>query len=53
MAQRTLVDEPQAEVWVGLEESPEAPVNPLILVAGLVLVVFAIWTLIWGTIGAV
>ena len=53
MSQRTLLDEPQTETWATFDESPEAPVNPLILVAGLVLVVFVLWTLIWGMIGPV
>ena len=34
-----------------LEPAPPVPLTPLVLVAGLVLAVVLLWTLIWGVIG--
>ncbi len=34
-----------------LEPAPPVPLTPLVLVAGLILAVVLLWTLIWGAVG--
>ena len=46
----TLSDHREAEELV-LEPAPPVPLTPLVLVAGLVLAVVLLWTLIWLAVG--
>ncbi len=46
----TLTDQREAEDLL-LEPAPPVPLTPLVLVAGLILAVVLLWTLIWGAVG--
>ena len=46
----TATERREAEDLV-LEPAPPVPLTPLVLVAGLVLAVVLLWTLIWGFVG--
>jgi hypothetical protein len=51
VAQVTLTDAPELDEATVLDDELATPLTPLVLIAGLAMLVLLLWTLIWGVVG--